>query len=667
MAFTPPQLEMKKGLLQDLATEYAQRVTTARTDRDQRMNDIWALALKNYEGKAETVNFPWPNASNAVISLTPAHTDAWQSRLYNAGTAADPVYQTSAWIKDDLGEMSADEYAETWQQYSKWLEKEEISNEEMMEKVSTITTKYGNAIVYLPFEHEQEMKITYVQGSPEPVKEPVDILNKPVAHVIHPKNFYMDASEDDLQMAQWCGFDEYIDEAVVRNNIESGEWKRKEAKEVLQFLSVQTKKDKTAAKANQKDYFKRNEAGQLLPPDEWQQELQRSLKLPDAPVPNGVPFVRVFAREDTDNDGILEQIEFLIHVESRKIVKINWSKYSHMKRPLVMFAFKWREGTWMAIGVPEMLFNSQRVMNEIVRDMLDNNKVANTKLFAARANGVIAADEPMFPGRTIMMEDVQKDFAAVDMGSGKLSTSLQDLSIMQAWAERRDGMTDFNLGRERSSRTPATTMLALLEEGNERVVAIISRQRKAQGEIWTQIHQLYAQNGEADGLDKIVGVERAEQLRTVWSNMDVLDIRKKLVMNARVSTGELNRAIKRQETTQLMGQLDAYHQKIVQIAQIVRSTDDPVLRALAISMARSGQFLMKRILNTYDIKDHDDMNPDLSGALEALPPGLPIPEGGNANPAAQVQQAQGQPPNAGPLNAPGRPEAGIPRQDGGGG
>ena len=192
MAFTPPQLEMKKGLLQDLATEYAQRIVNARTDRDQRMNDIWALSLKNYEGKAETVNFPWPNASNAVISLTPAHTDAWQSRLYNAGTAADPVYQTSAWIKDDLGDMTSDDYAETWQQYSKWLEKEEISNEEMMEKVTTITTKYGNSLVYLPFEHEQEMKITYVQGSPEPVKEPVDILNKPVAHVIHPKNFYMD-------------------------------------------------------------------------------------------------------------------------------------------------------------------------------------------------------------------------------------------------------------------------------------------------------------------------------------------------------------------------------------------------------------------------------------------------------------------------------------------
>ena len=667
MAFTPPQLEMTKKLRDDLAVEYSSRIVNARSDRDERMNDIWALSLKNYEGKAEQVNFPWPNASNAKISLTPSHTDAWQSRLYNAGTAADPVYMTSPWRKDDLlGDMSADDYVEIWQQYSKWLEVEEIDNEMMMEKVSTITTKYGNALVYLPWEHEVVKKITYVGGSTEPVKEDVDILNKPVPHVIHPKNFIMDASEEDIQTAQWCGFDEYFEAGTVRALIEAKEWTKKAGEEVLAFVKEATKKKKTVDKKVGKGYFKRTEDGRIIPPNEWDDELQRTLGVSQSPVPNGIPFVRVFAREDTDNDGVPEEIEFLIHVESRTIVKINWAKYSHMKRPLTMFGFKSREGTWMYIGVPEMLFNSQRVMDEILRDMLDNNKVRNTKVFAVRANGVVDADEPMFPGRTIMMEDIEKDFAAVDLGSGTPGTSLNDLALIQAWAERRDGMTDFNLGRERSSRTPATTILALLEEGNERVTSIIRRQRKSQAEVWTQVHQLYAQKGSAEGLDRVVGEENAAKLEAVWANMDVLDIRKKLVLHAQVSTGELNKGIKRQETAQLMGQMDAFHQRIIQIAQIVRSTDDPVLRTLAISMAKSGQFLMRRVLNTHDIKSQTDMNPDLAGALEDLPPGAPIPEGGNANPAAQVDQAQGQP-STQPLNAPGRPEAGIPRADGQGG
>lgn len=669
MAFTPPQLEMKKALLEDLATEYSRRISTARSDRDERMNDIWALALKNYEGKAEQVNFPWPEASNAVISLTPSHTDAWQSRLYNAGTSADPVYMTSAWVKDDvIAGLPSDDYAELWQQASKYLEKEEINNDVMMEQVSTIVTKYGNAIVYLPWEHEVVKQITYIEGSSEPVKQDVDVINRPVAHVIHPKNFYMDAAEEDLQTSQWCGFDEYHDEMAIRQNIESKEWSKKAGEKVLEFVKARNKKQKGEDLKSAKGFFRRTEDGRILPPSEWDTELQRTLKLPEAPVPSGIPFVRVFAREDTDNDGTPEEIEFLIHVESRTIVKINWSKYSHMKRPLIMFSFKWREGTWMAIGIPEMQFNTQRIMNEIARDMFDNNKVTNTKLFAVRANGVINPDEPMFPGRTIMMENIDQDFKAIDMGGGTPGTSLNDLSIMQAWAERRDGMTDFNLGRERSSRTPATTMLALLEEGNERVVSIINRQRNGQSEIWTQVHQLYAQKGDADWLDRVLGLEAAEQLRSAWAEMDVLDIRKKLILNAQVSTGELNRAIKRQETAQLMGQLDAYHQRVIQLAQIIRATDDPVLRALAISMARSGQFLMGRILNTHDIKNQGDMNPDLAGALEQLPPGAPLVDGsaGGADPSQQVQQAGGQP-STEPLNAPGRPEAGIPRSDGFGG
>jgi hypothetical protein len=663
---------MKPTLREDLGAEYSKRVINARTDRDLRMNDIWALALKNYEGKAEPVDFPWPNAANAKIALTPSHTDAWQSRLYNAGTAADPVYMTAAWQADDLitEELTADEYSELYQQYSKWLEDEEIDNDAMMEKVTTIVTKYGNALVYLPWLHEEVMKISYVEGSKEPIKEPVDVLNKPVPIVIHPKNFYMDVSEEDLQVAQWCGFDEYYEEGEIRANAKSGEWDKKAANAVLKFHSAKTSKDKTKSKISGKGYFKRTEDGRIVPPNEWDDELQRTTKMPDAPVPSGINLVRIFAREDTDNDGTPEEIEILIHPESRQVVWASWGRYDHMKRPLTMFSFKWREGTWMDIGVPEMQFNTQRIMDEVARDMLNNNKIRNTKIFAVRANGVVDPDEPMYPGRSIMMENIEADFKVFDMGSGAPSTSLQDLSIFQAWAERRDGMTDFNLGRERSSRTPATTMLALLEEGNERVVAIISRQRKSQAEVWTQVHQLYVQNKDAEGLEKVLGKEPADKLRAAWASMDVFDIRKKLVLNAQVSTGELNRAIKRQETAQLMGQLDAYHQRVIQLAQIIRQTTDPVLRALAISMAKSGQFLMTRILNTHDLKTQGDMNPNLADALAKLPPGPPIatnqPGTGDANPAAQVEQAAGQDPTD-PLNAPGRPEAGIPRGDGGGG
>jgi hypothetical protein len=660
------QLDLSDAVRASLGAAYKQRIEAHVNARAVRTNKVYALALKNYEGKADPVTFPWPGASNAVISLTPSHTDAWDARIRNAGTANDPVYMTSAWGGDQIApDMTNEEYAELFQEYSKWLEKEEVPNAQWMEQVSTIMTKFGNAIAYVPFEHDMIMDVTFGDDG-KPVKQPLDLLNKPVIHVIHPKNFYMPFSEVDVQTSSWCGFDEYHSPQQVRVRVKTEEFTKAQAEAVLKFVGEKTEKElKKDGGPKSHGYFKTTEDGRHIPTEEYAREKAKSLAA--GPDSDKIPFVRVFAREDTDGDGYPEEIEFLFHVASGIIVEAYWNRYEHKKRPLVMFSFKWREGTWLAYGVPEMLFNAQAIMDELVRDMLNNNKVRNTAIFAARSGGVIDPDEPVFPSRMIMMEDVERDFKVIPLGAGTPSTSLQDLALIQGWAERRDGMTDFNLGRERSSRTPATTMLALLEEGNERVVSIIHRLRLSQTEVWTQVHQLYAQNGDGEGLDRVLGKEKAARLRNAWSQMDVGDIRKKLVLNAQVSTQNLNRTVKRQEYTALLGQLDTVHQRALGIAQIVRGTTDPMLRAFALSMLKSTEFLMTRILNSYDIKDHSSMNPELSKVLAEMPPGPPMMGGPGGAPNEQVQQAQKQGPAAGPLNAPGRPEAGMPRMDGMGG
>lgn len=675
--FVVPELTITQKVRDNIGAEFSRRIVQARTDRDQRMKQIWAMALTTYEGKAPPMDWPWKNASNAVVPLIPAHVDAWASRLRNAGTAQDPTYLTSAWSKTEfVGGLTASDYAEIWQQYSKWLEKEEIDNDAFMEKVSTITTKYGDAFAYIPWEHDLYMDITFDENG-TPVKEIKDLLNKPVVHVIHPKNWYMPISEEDPQISEWCGFDEDFTEDQIRLKIEFGEWNKKNGEKLLEFLKVKTKKAlKKAGGPKDADYFRRTEAGNLVNQAEWdfQNEKRKSLEMPQVEDSTKVSLVHCFARIDTDGDGIPEEVDMLLHPESKIVVAIYWNRYAHKKRPVVPFSFLWREGTWMNIGVPEMLFNANRIMNEIMRDMLNNNKVANTKMFLARAGGVVDDDEPMFPGRIIFAEDIEADFKAVDLGSGKPGTSLNDMAIIQAWAERRDGMTDFNLGREKTSRTPATTMLALLEEGNERVVSIISRQKKSQAEVWTQVHQLYAQRGDAEGLDRVIGEEDAAKMRMVWAEMTVDDIRKKLVLNAQVSTQNLNRSVKRQEMAALLGQLDAFHTRLINLAQAMRSTDDPILRQLFGSMAKSGQFLMKRILNTSDIKEQEDMNPDLAGMIAEIPAGEAFQDGTNQTsnePRGQVDQAkavfENQGAAGGPTNAPGRPAAGFPRTDGGGG
>jgi len=455
------------------------------------------------------------------------------------------------------------------------------------------------------------------------------------------------------------------------------EWNPKAVDAVLKFVAIKTAKELKRMGPRDSGYYRRTEDGRELPRGlaDFEDEKMRSLQMPNAVDNTKLNFVRVFGREDVHNEGTPVDLDMVLHVESKTIVSLKYNMYGHKKRPVTQFSFLWREGTWMNIGVPEMLFNSQRVMNDIVRDMLNNNQIANTKLFVARAGGVIDADEPIFPSRVIFAEDVQADFKSLDMGTSRSQSDLASLNVIQAWAERRDGMTDFNLGRERSSRTPATTMLAILEEGNERVVAIVDRQKSAQAELWTQVHQLYAQQKHADSLERVLGVEDAIRIQDAWDAMSPEDIRLKLILKAEVSTQNLNRAVKRQEMAALMGQLDAHMQRMISLTQAIRGTLDPTLRALFTAMAKAGQDLMKRILNTYDIKEQEDMNPDVASLMAIVPQGAPIVDEqsnpGSADPSAQVDQAQavsaGQGPAAGPLNAPNRPQAGFPRTDGGGG
>lgn len=677
MAAIIPEVKVSAKVRETLGHEMSRRVRTAAQDRDERMSKVWSLAVSNYEGYAEEINWPWPGASNAVISLTPAHTDAWIARLYNAGTSHDPIYMTSAHATGEIFPgFEWKDYADCWQGFSSWLEKEEIPIKDLMEEVCTITVKYGDCFVYLQWEHDLLEEVDF--SGEEPVFTETDRVNKPVAYAIHPKDWYQPISEEDLQKSPWCGFNLYTTEEDMRMRVRMGEYDKDSTNKVLKFIGAKTAAEKKKETPKRPGYYATREDGTMLPAEqaEYEAEQRRVLRMPSTEDNTKIRLVRVFAREDVHNRGVATELDMVLHPESGIILSLRYNLDGRKKRPVIQFSFRYREGTWMNMGVPEMLFNSQRIMNDVIRDELNNSMIRNTAVFVAKAGGVIDQDEPIFPSRIIFTGDVENDIKTLDMGHGTGGSNLQNLSIIQAWAERRDGMNDYNLGRERSSRTPVGTITAVLEEGNERVVSILSRLRDSQAELWTQVHQLYVQKGSAEPLDRVIGKTKADNLREAWDVMSPEDIRKQLILKTEVSTQNLNRAVKRQEFAALLGQMDAHGQRMLTLIQAYRSSQDPVLATMIQMLAKAGQELWRKILYTYEIKDQESMNPDIASMLSGMPAGAPFineeaGSGGTANPRGQVAQAERQVAGGGaqsnPLNAPGRPQAGFPRTDGYGG
>jgi hypothetical protein len=179
-----------------------------------------------------------------------------------------------------------------------------------------------------------------------------------------------------------------------------------------------------------------------------------------------------------------------------------------------------------------------------------------------------------------------------------------------------------------------------------------------------------------DLINSVLNEEQALAVRTVFDQLSPRDIMRNLVIHPQVSTKTFNKAVQRQESLALFGQMEELYKRLFSIAQAYRQTEDPQMQKLLISMARGLHTLMRRTLITYGEVDHRDLNPDITKDLQAMQPVAPLGgvENVDNNPFAepgrssQTQQATGLLANQGTPgvegNALGRPTPGQNRMPG---
>lgn len=644
---------------------YVQEINTMGASRDELMEDTWKNALKNYEGKAPRRDYPWPEASNAFLPVTATHVEAIFSRLYNTATGQDPMFLIQPWGTGPLAQgITIEHFAEAFQEVSKWLEIEAVPMRDVLEQALLTMTKYGDSIVYLPWVKEEavDYDLDEVSGEWTKLTEPRIRKEGPKPSVIHPTNFYIPTTEtgpDAIQDAKWVAYDFEVDRQAINNKIASGWYRPEEGKKLLELLG-DGEKPFTDAGDNRVDHS-----------NDLRTETERQVGLDSEVTPRTLQMYHVWAREDLDGDGFEEEIQFEVHSKSGIIPHISYNPYKHRKRPFVHLKYTSRDGSFYSIGVPEMLQNLQNIMNQIMRDILDNNKVQNTSVFVIRKGSPIKPNLRVYPGRSIYTDDPSADFVPMKLGTGQALTNVQDLQILQIWTERRSGINDFNLGQERSGRTPATTTLALLEEANKRIDLVVRRMRDVLNELWRQVIQLYAQFGFPENVLKgLQGDEEGELVAAVIRTMADNDLQNKVVIRAQASTQNLNRSVQKQEALAMFGQLQSLYEQVLGLAQIVSQSPSNELRELALTMSKGYHEAARRIFNSFDIKDQTNINPDLGTILEVIPPGgAPL---GNAEASegsgSQVDAAQASieslGSSAGPTNPPGRPVGGLPRVPG---
>lgn len=678
----PDLLRLGKKESEALGKDFSEWIQSVKDGRRKRLSQMHVKALRNWEGKAPVKQFPWPGASNAVLNITATHGGALKARLRQAGTAQDPTHlvlpnQSSEVVPG----VSADEWARYWQNISKWIEKNQIDYRDVMEQTIDTFVIYGDAWVYVPWEHEFVMDVSVSPKSGKLKKVKRDKANKVRLQILHPKDVFIRWDEKSTQEALRVGFRFDLGESDINGLEAQGIYDKKKADQLRVALAKQKteKKDTSFPKGN----YYQEWGGQLYSPDEFERQMKQEIGEDNADDPNRIQMANMFARVDLDGDGIPEEIHFHVDIERGIVPFAEYARELHRERPLVQFRYDRRVGSIFSRGVPEILFNIQKILNTVIRDVLDNNKVQNTKMFLARKGSPVSEKLKAYPGRVIFVDDLQRDFMPIDMGTGKQVTSVADIAIIQQWGERLTGITDFNLGQEGKSRTPATTTLARLEEGNKRIDDVIVSMRSSMRKMHAQVLSLYFQNGNPDELAKIAASKEGdeEKFKLAFNAIPVEDFHKFIKLETQVSSGNLNRAIQRQEKLALFAQVEEFYEKVTLLAQAIGQAKtggvspeggeippDPAMESLFMAMARGGNRLMAQVLDTFDVKQQDDLNPDFLSILEEVQSGIAQAGEGNpgrSNPGQQAGALAGDPSGQPqPNEAPGRPSAGNPRVPG---
>jgi hypothetical protein len=667
-------------------------------DRRSRMTEVWVKALDNYEGKAPVKNFPWPGASNAFIPVTGTHCDAIAARLYAAATAQSPIFlvkhNRSGTILDtgiaeedgsSIGLPTWEEVASWWQNISTWVEKNEVIAKEFMEDVVLTFVVYGDAWVYLPWEISMTMDVSLNLNTNELEKTPRPIIDQPSVKVLHPKDVLIEWDDEDVQKARQVAVQWNMDITMIDEREASGYYSKEDATKLRTILTGREdeKRQELEDAFATKDGRFMSIAGNIMERDEYEKEIKKRIGVSDDAGMREIPMATVFARADLDNDGIPEEQIYEVVRGEGFVPYARYANYLHRERPLHHYWYSKRPGSSQNRGVAELLFNIQKVINQTIRDHLDNNKVQNTKMFLAKKGSPIEENAKVYPTRVFFVNDVETDFKSVDLGTGRPVTQINDIGIMERWAQFITGITDFNLGQEKRSRTPASTTLALLEEGNKRIDRTIDIMRQTMQRMWRQVLMLYFQNGDPEVLVDIAINDGSKEQRgkflAAWEALQAEPqaFMSGLMFDAEVSSNALNKSVEQQRALAVFGQVDQFYQRMIQLSQSIGGAmADPVMQRLFLLMVKGYRKAMGTFLDAMEVKDQEVLNPDtldklLSEVTTVDPQGQTIPgTGGNPAPngSSPASVAEGNvAAEAGgpqPQSAPSRPGPGTNRPAG---
>ena len=304
---------------------------------------------------------------------------------------------------------------------------------------------------------------------------------------------------------------------------------------------------------------------------------------------------------DINGDGRKEEVVADFHLESSTLLSLRYNWHDDLRRPYHFTKHMPVENRWAAIGVCQQLEHMQEEVTAFHRLRLDNSALANLRMFKARRLSGITSDEPIFPGKIWMLDDLTD---IEPMQAGEIyNSSYQNESQIVLYAQQRTGVNELTLGMPQVG-TPGTAAsdLARVQEGNRRHDYTYKSVRKfATGIIVDTICNI-AQFG-VSNVNLYDSLTQGTKVKDFIKGLSLTDIRQQVGITVGVAGQNQNTLLDRASWQQISQILLQYY---TTSAQAITELKDPALQAEFLTKSLlGGTEAVRQILESFDVRNID--------------------------------------------------------------
>lgn len=602
---------------------------------------VWLKWLDQYRAPANqgVRHFPYEGAANFVLPVTATDVDQLYASFMQSLHAPENL-----WTLEPLNERWV-KANKPLQDYLTWIDRNLLKMWNVNKRVVLETTKLGTGIYKTGWLYERRPTWTYNRAG-QRVKAEL-VRGQPFVDHVRLSDFilppYSYAIQPDAQGgAPWCGDRIRVSPMRLRSLADSAE----------PFLPNISKQDLEAIvkfeESNQPEYDEAVQRADLNKSTQGRHEdfdtsdhAGASNTTTSSRQVRDIELWELHCRFGTKSQNEQDDIIVWYHQPTRRIVRGVYAYYAHGQRPYDAIRYFPSEGFY-GIGVCEQLEVFQTMESDLFNFTWDNVLLSNSRMIVARAGANISPGEPIYPYKVwITDNDVRQDFGVFPMAD--IYASLPMLSgQVESRRQGRSGIGDLQRGQMETlpSRTPATSIMSLLQEGKRRPDLTIKDMRyeglSAVGLKILQLSQQFMGSVQDVGGQRLLqlaveslgmpeGQEAADKLTTPLE-----DAALGVGVSLTATSGSSNKEVEKQGYLSLLQLTGQVSQQVLQFMQIAMTMPNTPMAAEAMQSIRALKEIEARVLEQYDIRNPEQILPLADDALKAQGGGAAGPQPGAA-------------------------------------